>query len=116
MSNENTAAKNPRAHLIEGKPVHTRDGHGVVTVTNPTCPACGGDLVLRRVEVREVFHALRKAEVYDGGLGLLADLDVADETQSDECLDVQSDSVVCGNAYRGCTYQISGSALNIDWS
>lgn len=104
----------PLARMIEGQPVTEQDGHDVVTLTDPTCPACGrGDLVLRRIEVREVIHRVRTAEVYDGGLGLTADLNVSDEAQSDECTDVQSDSIVCGMS---CGYEVSGHDVEIDWS
>lgn len=117
MSTQNTTAttadQSPLARLIEGKPVHTQDGHDIVALTDPTCPLCGEHLLLRRVEVREVFHPLRSAEVYDGGLGLTADVVVRDEAESDECINVQSDTVVCT---AGCTFEISGNDVNVDWA
>ena len=73
-----------------------------------------GLLLLRRVEADgEVIHRVRTAEVYDGGLGLTADLNVSDEAQSDECTDVQSDSIVCDMS---CGYEVSGHDFEIDWS
>jgi hypothetical protein len=91
------------------------DGQAIVSLTDPLCPVCRGNLVLRRVEVREVFHALRSIDVYDGGVGMTADAVAKDEAYSDECQSVQSDEIVCDRGWTNCPFPVLTGNVSIDF-